>query len=97
MSVTKDTDILLCPVVSEKSREAGGKENVYTFTVHGRATKGSVKSAVEERYPVQVEDIRIINTPHRVSRFRGRRGTARSVKKAMVKIKEGQTIDIFQV
>ncbi len=85
-------EILLAPVVTEKSVAMNGK---YTFKVNTGATKADVASAVNEFYGVTVESVRMINTP---AKFRtGRRGQATrkkaEAKKAIVTLKDGESID----
>ncbi|OGG37664.1 50S ribosomal protein L23 [Candidatus Jorgensenbacteria bacterium GWA1_54_12] len=89
-------DILKRPVVTEKSR-ANVQENVFTFAVHPEATKTDVRHAVESLYRVTVLDVRMIRTAHRARHFMGRAGHERQEKKALVKLKAGDTIQAFQV
>lgn len=94
MAITKD--ILRRPVITEKSR-ASVRENVFTFAVAPRATKSDVRRIVELLYHVTVTGVRMIKTAHRPRRFMGRTGSARAEKKVLVKLKAGDTIQIFQV
>lgn len=84
--------IIRSPRITEKTSVAA-KENKYVFEVSLRANKPGVKSAVEARYGVDVESINIINTRGK-ERRRGRQiGWKPGFKKAIVKVKEGQTIE----
>lgn len=86
-------DILLCPVVTEKSTIGQGN-NQYTFKVAVDATKSDVKTAVEKLYKVKVESVNTLNVKGKTKRFRGRLGKRDDVKKAVVRLAQGQTIDL---
>ncbi|MDQ4041842.1 MAG: 50S ribosomal protein L23 [Actinomycetota bacterium] len=88
-------EVLLAPVVSEKSYSliTDGK---YTFKVHQDAHKTQIRQAVEQLFDVKVERVNILKVqskPKRRGLFRGRRP---GWKKAVVQLREGQTIDIFE-
>ncbi len=89
--------LLQRPLISEKSRDASATGQVFSFVVHKDATKPEVRKAVERRYGVTVLDVRMMNTKKRSRRWRGIKGSARTVKKALVKLKPGDTIEVFQV
>jgi large subunit ribosomal protein L23 len=92
-------DILRRPLVTEKSNYLSGKLNQYSFVVADSATRTSVKDAVETLYDVKVQRVNIINTSaKRGRRLRSRRMLVRkpSVKKAIVTLVEGQTLQIFE-
>lgn len=94
----KDTLVfrtLLRPHVTEKAH-AGLAQNKYFFRVETTATKGAVKRAIEAAYGVHVEQVNIVNIARRGRFFRGRSGTLSGFKKAIVTVKEGETIDVFQ-
>jgi large subunit ribosomal protein L23 len=83
----------LRPVISEKSF-AGAEKGVYTFRVTRDANKPEVKRAIQSAFKVTVVDVRIANTAAK-TRQRGVRaptGTRPGYKKAIVKLKEGDTI-----
>jgi large subunit ribosomal protein L23 len=86
--------ILRQPCVTEKSTRLS-QANFYTFKISRDCNKKDVKEAVESRYKVEVEKVRIVNLP-RKKRFSGRKisGFVSGCKKAMVKLKEGQTIEV---
>lgn len=86
--------ILKFPLVTEKSTELA-KDNQYTFVVWKEANKEEIKKAVEEKYNVKVEKVRIINVPAKRRRVGRITGWKKGFKKAIVTIKEGQKIDIF--
>ena len=86
-------DILLGPVVTEKSSMAG-EFNQVTFRVALDATKPEIKEAVEKLFSVKVENVNTNRTTGKVKRFKGRLGKRSDFKKAMVTLAEGQTIDV---
>ncbi|MDO8557730.1 MAG: 50S ribosomal protein L23 [bacterium] len=87
------TAVLRKPRVTEKTAELG-IERIYTFDVDPKASKHEVRLAVEKMYGVNAVSVRTI-TVHRKKRTRGKlEGWKKGYKKALVKIKEGQTIEI---
>lgn len=92
-------DVLRRPLVTEKSNYQSSKLNQYTFEVSTAATKAQIKDAVETLFEVKVERVNVINLPaKRTRRARSRRLKIRrsAVKKAVVTLAEGQSIDIFE-
>ncbi|MEK7181603.1 MAG: 50S ribosomal protein L23 [Patescibacteria group bacterium] len=89
--------VLLRPRITEKAY-AMNTENKFVFQVSKEATKRSVKQAVEEAYGVSVLDVNIVRLPAKRRVF-GRTqqvGYKNGVKKAIVKVAEGQTIELFK-
>ena len=86
--------ILKIPHITEKSADLARK-NQYTFLVWKEANKVEVKEAIEDIYNVEVTDVRIINVPPKRRRLGRTLGWKKGYKKAIVKVKEGQKIDIF--
>jgi len=86
--------ILKFPFVTEKSTKLV-KENQYTFLVWKGSNKTEIKKAVEQKYNVNVEKVRIINIPAKRRRVGRTIGWKKGFKKAIVTIKEGQKIDIL--
>jgi large subunit ribosomal protein L23 len=86
--------VLLAPVVSEKSY-AQIADRKYTFKVHQDAHKTQVRQAVEELFDVEVEDVKILKVAAKPKRRGMFRGTRPGWKKAIVKLKPGETIEIF--
>ncbi len=89
--------VLMRPVLSEKSTQLSDK-NQYVFEVFPSANKIEIRKAVEERYKVSVTSVRTI-TVHPKSKVQWTRrgfvaGKTRLRKKAIVSLKQGQTIDI---
>lgn len=93
MSLEKSYDIILSPVVTEKSTQ-GSMWNQVTFRVDPRASKPEIKQAVEDLFKVKVTRVNTLNQDGKVKRFRGRLGRRSNVKKAIVTLAEGHTIDV---
>ena len=92
-------DILLRPIITEKSNYQASKLNQYVFKVDRKATKAQVKEAVEKLFEVHVKRINIANVPAKRSRrARSRRVLVRrpGYKKAIVTLEPGETIDVFE-
>jgi large subunit ribosomal protein L23 len=88
-------EILIKPVVSEKSYHQI-TENRYTFKVHKDAHKTQVRQAVEELFGVTVVGVNIVKMPAKPKRRGMIKGTRPGWKKAIVQVREGDTIPIFQ-
>jgi len=89
-------DILIRPVITEKSSGLQFEQNKYTFQVVPHATKVDVRNAVEKMFDVEVKAVRTMNCmgkDRRVGRHVGRRP---HWKKAIVTLAEGQTIDVVE-
>jgi len=87
-------NILKRPVVTEKSYNATGAANQYTFRVVKRASKQQVKRAVEAIFEVDVEKIQVINVPAKARRRGTHSGVRPGYRKAVVRLAEGQTLDV---
>jgi large subunit ribosomal protein L23 len=87
--------ILIKPVVSEKSYNQI-TENRYTFRVHPDAHKTQVRQAVEELFDVKVTSVNIVQMPAKPKRRGMIRGTKSGWKKAIVELKAGDKIEIFE-
>jgi large subunit ribosomal protein L23 len=88
------TDIIIKPVVTEKSMNLLA-DNTYTFIVDKKANKTEVKNAIEKLFEVKVEKVNTMNIkgkPKRVGRFEGNRPNR---KKAVVTLKPGHKIRLF--
>jgi len=82
------------PLVTEKSTVLRDIRNQYTFKVLKEANKSEIKKAVETLFDVTVAKVNIINLPGKYRRVLGRPGKTSGWKKALVKLKEGDAIDI---
>lgn len=85
--------VLLKPHISEKSTDLSN-EGDYVFRVRKDANKEEVKREVEKRYGVNVEKVRVANIPPKKKRMGRREGERKGYKKAIVKVKKGQSIDL---
>jgi large subunit ribosomal protein L23 len=96
MTAVNLSDILLRPVISEKS-VAETERNNYTFAVARDANKFQIKAAVEAEFKVTVLGVRVISVQPKQKR-RGRRqmGTVPGWRKAVVTIAAGQKIELFE-
>lgn len=92
--ITDHRDILLAPVVSEKSYGLLD-ENKYTFVVAPDANKTQIKIAVEQVFGVKVTSVNTINRIGKRRRTRYGWGKRADSKRAIVSVADGQRIDIF--
>ena len=88
-------EVLLAPVVSEKSYSLIA-DRKYSFRVHPKAHKTQVRQAVEELFGVKVERVNISQVKPKPKRRGLIRGTKPGWKKAIVQLREGDTIEIFE-
>jgi large subunit ribosomal protein L23 len=86
--------VLKAPQVTEKATDLLQK-NQYVFKVFPKTNKTEIKRVLEESYGVDVESVRIINIPRKKRRLGRVQGWQEGYKKAIVKIKEGQKIEIL--
>jgi large subunit ribosomal protein L23 len=88
-------EVLLAPVVSEKSYSLIA-DRKYSFRVHPKAHKTQVRQAVEELFNVHVERVNVSQVKPKPKRRGLHRGTKPGWKKAVVQVREGETIEIFE-
>ena len=86
-------DVLVSPVVTEKSTSLA-EANKVVFKISPSATKKDVKAAVEAIFKVSVTKVNTINIDGKTKRFRGQPGQRNDVRKAVVTLAAGQTIDL---
>ncbi len=92
-------DVIRRPIITEKSAYQSSALNQYAFEVDARANKQQIKEAVETLFDVSVERVNVINQPAKVGRsLRNRRSQIRrsAYKKAIVTLKPGDRIDVFE-
>jgi len=87
-------DILKNPVVTEKSMVMV-EANQYVFDIDKTATKTEVKDAIEKIFKVNVLSVQVNNRKGKVKRFRGVLGKRNDKKRAIVRLKEGQKLDVL--
>ncbi|RCG24400.1 50S ribosomal protein L23 [Sphaerisporangium album] len=88
-------DIIIKPIVSEKSYGLIDEHNKYTFLVRKTANKTQVKIAIEQIFGVKVTSVNTINRQGKRKRTRFGFGQRPSTKRAIVSLVEGDRIDIF--
>jgi large subunit ribosomal protein L23 len=88
-------DIIIRPIVTEKSMLAQERDNKVTFEVAKGANKTAVKQAVEEIFNVKVEKVNVMNTAEKQKRVGRYTGTVQGYHKAIVKLAEGYKIDLY--
>lgn len=88
-------DVIVAPVVSEKSY-ALLDSNAYTFVVHPDANKTEIRKAVEAIWDVKVLSVNTLNRKGKKTRFRYTEGKRADTKRAVVKLAEGHSIEIFE-
>jgi len=93
MATARHYDTILGPVITEKATVLT-ELNKVVFRVAKDATKDEIAAAVEELFKVRVIKVNTLITKGKTKRFRGRLGQRSDVKKAIVTLQEGQTIDI---
>jgi large subunit ribosomal protein L23 len=86
-------DVILAPVITEKATLLS-EQNKVVFRVSMDSTKDEISAAVEELFKVQVLKVNTMITKGKTKRFRGRKGQRSDVKKAIVTLAEGQSIDV---
>ena len=89
------SEVLIRPVVSEKSYGQVA-HNQYTFRVHKDAHKTQIRQAVEQQFDVKVERVNIVKVQAKPKRRGLFRGTKPGWKKAVVQVRAGDSIEIFQ-
>ena len=91
---TRYLEIIKAPVITEKSANMAQNEGKYAFKVDPKANKTEIKQAIEKIFNVKVVEISTINEKPKKKRVGGYSGLSNRSKKAIVKLAEGQTIDI---
>lgn len=89
----RNPDIILGPVITEKSM-AGGKNNVYVLKVNKEATKTQIKSEVERHFGVKVLNVNTLNTKSKARRVGKYTGMSKTYKKAIVTLAQGSSIEM---
>ena len=87
--------VLKAPRMTEKTARAGETGNQYVFTVAKDANKADIKDAVEALFEVEVESVRVVNVKGKRKMFRLAAGKRSDWKKAYVRVREGQVIDLL--
>lgn len=85
--------VLVAPVVSEKSTVVAERDGQVVFKVIPDATRQEVKAAVEQAFEVEVASVNILNVKGKQKRFGRSMGKRKDTKKAYIRLKEGSDID----
>jgi len=88
--------IIIRPVISEKSYNLIETDGQYTFQVDRRANKNQIKQAVETAFDVKVSKVNTVNVKSKPKRQGLMRGRTASWKKAVVRLQPGDRIDLFE-
>jgi large subunit ribosomal protein L23 len=86
----KNSDIIIAPLVTEKSTELKDKQRWLCFKVHKNANKINVKKAVEEVFKTEVDSVRVVNFKGKLKRYGRYTGHRPDWKKAYVRLKSGE-------
>lgn len=93
MTTARDYDVIVGPVITEKATRVSEHGQV-VFKVRLDANKAEIKQAVQSIFGVQVLAVNTLVQKGKTKRFRGRPGKRNDVKKAFVRLAEGQSIDV---
>ena len=88
-------DVIIKPLVTEKSTHQQQTRNSYAFQVHPAANKHQIKDAIEKQYNVKVTDVRTMNRKGKPRRSRYKLTTTSDWKKAVVVLDENSRIELF--
>ena len=88
-----ELNLIKKPVITEKST-ANAQFNKYIFEVRNDANKMNIKKTIEEIYKVKVQKLNSLNVKSKQKVFKGQRGTRSELKRIIVTLKEGNTIDM---
>lgn len=88
-------DVIIRPIITEKSMKLMAEDNKVTFEVAKGTNKVEVRNAVEKVFNVKVEKVNMVNVKPKAKRVGRYMGKTSAVHKAIVKLTEGSTIDLF--
>ena len=87
-------DIIKAPIITEKSADLAQNNNTYTFSVDVNANKTQIKQAIEKIFNVKVLSLNTVNVKPKTRRVGRYTGKTNRVKKAIVKLQEGSSIEL---
>ena len=93
IDLNKSYKIILKPIVTEKATKLS-EFNKVVFEVANKSNKNEIKGAIEKLFSVKVKSVNIVNIKGKVKRFKGVLGKRNGIKKAIITLQEGNTIDI---
>lgn len=88
-------DIIIRPIITEKSMRQNSEDNKITFEVAKGANKTAVAQAIQEIYGIKPESVNVVNVRPKTKRMGRYVGKTNAVRKAIVKLPEGQDISLF--
>lgn len=88
-------DIIVRPLVTEKTMSAQDNNNTVVFEVKKGTNKIAIKQAIEEIFKVKVDSVNVVNQKPKTKRMGRYVGKTNNLKKAYIKLKEGYKIDIL--
>ena len=91
----ENVNVIIKPLVTEKSTHQQNTRNAYAFQVHPDANKQQIKAAVEKLYEVKVLDVRTMNRKGKPRRSKYKMTTSSDWKRAVVVLEENSKIDLF--
>jgi len=89
-------NVLVKPLLTEKTSKMSETQNIYSFVVHSGSTKISIKKAVEKFFDVKVVGVNTTNNPGKTKRSARSHKKTNGFKKAFVKVQDGQKIEFFK-
>ena len=89
-------DVLIQPMITEKTAAASESNNTYGFKVALKANKNQIRNAIEKLYDVKVLDVKTAVLPGKMKRVGRSITKTNKTKKALVKLSEGQSIEFFK-
>lgn len=93
MNVLDAYDVIISPSITEKSTMVS-EHNQVVFNVRRTATKPEIQAAVEQLFNVKVKAVNTLNRKGKIKRFKGVVGRRSDIKKAIVTLEDGQSIDV---
>ena len=93
VDLNKSYQVIRKPIVTEKATKLS-EFNKVVFEVAYKSNKNEIKGAVEKLFSVKVKSVNIINIKGKIKRFKGVLGRRNDIKKAVITLEEGNTIDI---
>lgn len=87
-------DVIKAPIITEKTTDLKENNNTITFSVDVKANKTQIKQAVEKIFNVKIESVNTVNVKPKKKRVGRYTGKTNKVKKAIVKLSEGSSIEL---
>ncbi|MBI4834163.1 MAG: 50S ribosomal protein L23 [Planctomycetes bacterium] len=88
-------DVIIKPLMTEKSTKSKEKQNAYIFAVNLDSNKPEIKEAIEKAFTVKVDKVRTMVMKGKPKRYKFKKAYLQTWKKAVVTLKEGSRIDIL--